>query len=91
VGCRARRRPAAGGVKQAAKTHAGPIITAGSLAVLVALAAVLFAGCGSSSISGGSDGATAAADFSGVTLDGAAVSLSEYRGRPLVLAFMASW
>jgi len=33
----------------------------------------------------------AAADFSGVTLDGLAVSLSEYRGKPLVLAFMASW
>jgi peroxiredoxin len=35
--------------------------------------------------------ASAAADFSGVTLDGADVSLSEYRGKPLVLAFMASW
>ena len=33
----------------------------------------------------------AAADFSGVTLDGVNVSLSEYRGKPLVLAFMASW
>lgn len=32
-----------------------------------------------------------APDFTGVTLDGADVSLSEYRGRPLVLAFMASW
>ncbi len=32
-----------------------------------------------------------APDFSGVTLDGREVSLSEYRGKPLVLAFMASW
>lgn len=32
-----------------------------------------------------------APDFSGVTLEGLDVSLSEYRGKPLVLAFMASW
>jgi cytochrome oxidase Cu insertion factor (SCO1/SenC/PrrC family) len=35
--------------------------------------------------------AGSAPDFSGVTLDGVDVSLSEYRGKPLVLAFMASW
>jgi peroxiredoxin len=33
----------------------------------------------------------AAPDFSGVTLDGTEVSLSQYRGKPLVLAFIASW
>jgi hypothetical protein len=33
----------------------------------------------------------AAPDFSGLTLDGLDVSLGEYRGKPLVLAFSASW
>jgi hypothetical protein len=36
-------------------------------------------------------GGPPAPDFAGVTLDGAEVSLSEYRGKPLLLAFMASW
>jgi hypothetical protein len=58
-------------------------------AVLVTVLSLSFVGCGSTATPGGS--ARAAADFSGVTLDGADVSLSEYRGKPLVLAFMASW
>ncbi len=66
---------------------------------LLLLALVLGAvGCGSSSSDGGAGttvttGADSAqaADFSGVTLDGVDVSLSEYRGKPLVLAFIASW
>jgi cytochrome oxidase Cu insertion factor (SCO1/SenC/PrrC family) len=33
----------------------------------------------------------AAPPLGGSTLDGKAVSLSEYQGKPLVLAFMASW
>lgn len=35
--------------------------------------------------------AVLAPEVSGVTLAGTTVSSSEYRGRPLVLAFMASW
>jgi cytochrome oxidase Cu insertion factor (SCO1/SenC/PrrC family) len=62
---------------------------------LVALAMVFAAGCGSTTTTptGDATGTTAqaAAGFSGVTLDGTEVSQSEYRGKPLVLAFMASW
>ncbi|MFH0915924.1 MAG: hypothetical protein V1912_05695 [bacterium] len=65
------------------------VATAAIMALIVVLLAVPSLGCGSSTTTGGS--ARAAADFSGVTLDGANVSLSEYRGKPLVLAFMASW
>jgi len=59
-----------------------PIIV---LALLLPLSAVLFVGCG-----GGLVGRAAPA-FIGTSLDGTKVSLSEYRGKPLVLAFMASW
>ncbi len=64
-------------------------------AFLVAVAAVLSVGCGSAATltTGDTTGTTTQveAGFSGVTLDGTEVSLSEYRGKPLVLAFMASW
>ena len=65
------------------------------LAFLVALVAVLSVGCGSAdtATTGGAStsSTTLEAGFSGVTLDGTEVSLSEYRGRPLVLVFMATW
>lgn len=84
----------------------GRVITVGALIVAVGavlvLAAATLAGCGSdtyaaeptsqattSKTSGGTTGG--APDFSGKTLDGTAVSLSAYRGKPLVLVFMASW
>ena len=51
--------------------------------VLISFAA---AGCASSAGMG-----KMAPDFSGKTLDGVDLSLGAYRGRPLVLAFMASW
>jgi len=38
-----------------------------------------------------SAGGSGKLDFSGKTLAGADVSLGGYRGKPLVLAFMASW
>ena len=41
--------------------------------------------------SSGSAPVKAAPEFIGTTLDGAEVSLSDYRGKPLVLVFMASW
>lgn len=46
---------------------------------------VFLAACGSS------PGGAAAPDFSGTTLDGKSVSLSLYGGKPLILAFTASW
>ena len=61
------------------------------------LAAASLAGCGSGTTetqetaetaSGGGGGEL---DFNGKTLDGVDVSLGGYRGKPLVLAFMASW
>jgi cytochrome c biogenesis protein CcmG, thiol:disulfide interchange protein DsbE len=64
---------------------------AAPLAVLVLLLAMVIAfaaGCGSSTVVGKGKPAP---DFSGTTLDGQSVSLSMYRGKPLVLAFMASW
>jgi cytochrome oxidase Cu insertion factor (SCO1/SenC/PrrC family) len=72
---------------------------------LVAVGAVLlvaasaFAGCGSSASPTATTSTSvtpttsseSAPDFSATTLDGLDVSLSQYRGKPLVLAFMASW
>ncbi len=55
------------------------------LAVLLPLMAVLFAGCGSGLVG------RAAPGFVATSLDGAKVTLSEYKGKPVVLAFMASW
>jgi hypothetical protein len=52
----------------------------------VLLVALVVAGCGSTGGSGGS-----APDFQVTTFAGDQVSLSLYRGKPLVLAFMASW
>lgn len=70
-------------------------------ALLLLLVAVVMAGaaCGGSSSEGEAQttattdapSGVMASDFSGVTLDGQEVSLSQYRGKPLVLAFMASW
>jgi len=67
------------------RTNSRLTASAAIAAVAVALLAMVLAGCAS-----GTAG-RAAADFSGVTLQGVNVSLSEYRGKPLVLAFMASW
>lgn len=71
------------------------------VAAAIALVSLVGVGCGAAAASDSSTGAEssattriaarAAPDFSGVTLDGVEVSLSEYRGKPLVLAFMASW
>ncbi len=64
-------------------------------AVILVLSMVLVAGCGSST--GGSSGAgssgssDSAPDFEVTTLAGDQASLGIYRGKPLVLAFMASW
>jgi cytochrome oxidase Cu insertion factor (SCO1/SenC/PrrC family) len=70
--------------------------TAAVLGALLLLAMVTLAGCSSSSSSGGASGSTAgsadtAPEFSGATLDGMQVSLGDYLGKPVVLAFMASW
>ncbi|GEM_PF-1113410 len=77
-----------------------------AMSTALVLVTTVLAGCGSdadaattsqgstsqTSTSATSGGANPGApDFSGETLDGTAVSLSAYRGKPLVLAFMASW
>jgi cytochrome oxidase Cu insertion factor (SCO1/SenC/PrrC family) len=81
--------------KTRAPIFAVGVSTAGMLAFLVALIVVISVGCGSAetTTTGGAStsSATLEAGFSGVTLDGTEVSLSEYRGRPLVLVFMATW
>jgi cytochrome oxidase Cu insertion factor (SCO1/SenC/PrrC family) len=58
------------------------------LALLLAVVVAFATGCGSSAAA---KNGSQAPDFSGTTLDGQTVSLSMYRGKPLVLAFMASW
>lgn len=63
-------------------------ITIGVILILV-LAIAAFARYGLGTGSGASE--NMAPSFSGVTLDGADVSLSQYRGKPLLLVFMASW
>ena len=67
-----------------------PERSAAVIGALLVLAMALVSGCGGSGSSAVTT-AQAAPDFSGVTIDGSEVSLSEYRGKPLVLAFMASW
>jgi cytochrome oxidase Cu insertion factor (SCO1/SenC/PrrC family) len=70
--------------------------TAAVLGALLVVVAAVLAGCSLSANEGSTSGSVTgrtemAPEFSGVTLDGAQVSLSEYRGKPVVLAFMASW
>jgi hypothetical protein len=55
----------------------------------VLLVALVVAGCGLTGGPGGSG--HSAPDFQVTTLAGDQASLSLYRGKPLVLAFMASW
>jgi hypothetical protein len=66
-----------------------PLALAVPLAAAVLLATLGFAtaSCGS----GVQQAGRAAPDFAGTTIEGVDVSLSEYKGKPLVLAFMASW
>jgi thiol-disulfide isomerase/thioredoxin len=59
-----------------------------ALCVAALLSGPVLTGCSGSSGNGASG---VAPDFSGVTLDGAQVSLAGYQGKPLVLNFMASW
>jgi len=61
--------------------------TAAVLGALLVISAAVLGGCSESS----SGTANTAPAFSGVTLDGTQVSMDQYRGKPLVLAFMASW
>ena len=71
-----------------AKTFDRVAVPLAILALLLAVVVAFAAGCGSPAA--GKTGSPAP-DFSGTTLDGQTVSLSMYRGKPLVLAFMASW
>jgi hypothetical protein len=67
--------------------HSRSAAVVGALLVLLTVVTV---GCGGTGTGGGTLAKTAP-DFSGVTLEGTRVSLNEFRGNPLVLAFMASW
>ncbi|HLA80100.1 MAG TPA: hypothetical protein VJP78_00505 [Thermoleophilia bacterium] len=58
------------------------------VALLLAMVLGSVAACGTST---GAGNRSPAPDFSGTTLDGQSVSLGGYRGKPLVLAFMATW
>lgn len=68
----------------------GGLISGLVLSVMLVSLAATSVGCSFSS-SGTTTTLVAAPDFSGVTLDGEEVSLSDYAGKPLVLAFTASW
>ncbi len=63
--------------------------------LILALAASVIAGCGNSSAStgttGGSSGPKVAPDFTVKSLTGETLSLSAYKGKPIVLNFAASW
>ena len=76
--------------------------TAAVLGVLVVMAVAALAGCSSSSGTGDPGGPAGSVDstagsankapgFSGTLLDGTPVALSDYIGKPVILAFMASW
>ena len=71
------------------------LLTVAMLAFLVAVVGALSLGCGSGESSAAEDASNSSsssdAGFSGVTLDGTEVSLSDFRGKPLVLVFMATW
>ena len=66
--------------------------TAAVAGALLVLSTAILAGCSATDSAGTtSEPPATAPDFTGATLDGLQVSLGEYRGKPLVLAFMASW
>ncbi len=73
----------------------GPIVIG-----LMLLTLVLAAGCGGEKQSTAGEATlppitaearSAAASFSGVSLDGSSVTLESFRGKPLALIFWASW
>lgn len=66
------------------------IMLVGVILALLLTASVVLSGC-SSSVEISTTTKAPAPDFSGVTLDGEQVSLSGYRGKPVVVVFMASW
>ena len=61
-------------------------VSALALSAILIVAALVLAGCSAAGVD-----EDLAPDFSGVTLDGAQVSLSDFRGKPVVVVFMASW
>jgi hypothetical protein len=73
----------------APRSIVGLVAPAVAIVMLLSALTILLGGCGSSSESGAA--VSPAPTFSGKTLAGDEISLGGYRGRPLVLAFMASW
>jgi hypothetical protein len=84
-------------VRRALRARRGAYATLSGVAVLTGLVLVLVAflaaGCGSDPSAGAASGGSgkAAPDFQVTTFAGDNVSLASYQGKPLVLAFMASW
>lgn len=64
-----------------------------AVAIAVVSSAMVFAACSSGEGADSSDttAAMVAPEFSGVTLEGQQVALSDYLGKPVVVVFMASW
>jgi hypothetical protein len=66
--------------RKRARRGRGPVLAAILVLASVAVVGLFAAGCRET-----------APDFAGTTLDGRAVTLGDYRGRPLILAFIADW
>lgn len=66
-------------------------LVVGALVLLLALATLVYVTGGDNVDWSGAGQRAMAPDFTAQTLDGATVRLSDYRGRPLVLNFWASW
>lgn len=75
------------------RTHLRSIILSLSLALLLVMLSLATSACFSSAEDPSDTTADTvpAPDFAGTTLNGEAVSLSDYEGETLVLVFMASW
>lgn len=65
-----------------------PLPAAAGLVLFLVALLLLAVGCGDA---GPQEAGPQAPGFRGVTLEAEEVSLDTYRGKPLVLAFMASW
>lgn len=95
------RAPVEAPARARPSTLRAAVVTAAVLLLVLALGLALRAdsrrGQGGGTRDGDPSGPGAASagrtapSFSGVTLDGKAVSLEAYRGKPLILVFWASW